>query len=77
MCAKCVTVVTACFPEIPDDEIGGFLMNCTAFPCADAETIERQVHDLRAKTDDYRKCYGIVEAEMDAASKVDTEESSR
>lgn len=71
MCAKCVAVVTACFPEIPDDEIGGFLMNCTAFPCGDAETIERQVRILRARTADHRECYGIVEAEMEAASEED------
>jgi hypothetical protein len=56
------------FPEVPDNEIGDFLMNCTAFPMAEPATILVQLQELRAQTADYKACYGIVEAEMDALS---------
>lgn len=67
MCKRCVDSVTAAFPNIPDDQVGDFLLSCTAFPLGEPETVERQVAELRQKTDDYRKCLAIVEAEMLAA----------
>jgi hypothetical protein len=69
MCIKCVEAVTETFPEVPDAEVGNFLMSCTAFPCGDAETVLRQLRELRAKTSNYKACYGIVEDEMEKAMK--------
>ena len=73
MCAKCVEAVEETFPEVPDDEVGGFLMNVTAFPCAEPEYILKQLRDLRAQTPDYKQCYAIVEAEMRRLSDVDVD----
>lgn len=67
MCVKCAEAVTETFPEVPDAEVGDFLMSCTAFPCCDAETVLRQLQELRAKTSNYKACYGIVEEEMNQA----------
>lgn len=66
MCAQCFEAVTTLFPDIPKNEIGNFLMNCTAFPMGSEELIAQQLQELRKKTSNYKACYGIVEAEMDA-----------
>lgn len=74
MCAKCVDVVKEVFPDVPDEEIGSFLMNCTAFPFVDPEVIDKQLRELRARTDNYKQCYGLVEADMEREMKLSTEE---
>lgn len=75
MCAKCVDAVYRTFPDVPESETGDFLMSCTAFPLADPETVERQLIELRARTDDYRACYLVVEEDMAAAmAAIDPEE---
>lgn len=42
MCAECVKAVSDTFPEVPDNEIGDFLMNCTAFPLYSPTLIKEQ-----------------------------------
>lgn len=64
MCADCVKAVNDIFPEVPEKELGDFLMNCTAFPFGDRATVKKQLEELRAKTADYKECYSIVEKEM-------------
>jgi hypothetical protein len=65
MCKACVQALQDTFPEVPDEEMGDFLMNVTAFPCCDHETVAKQLKELRAKTSNYKACYGIVDREMD------------
>ena len=65
MCYKCVEALNETFPDVPDDEVGSFLMSVTAFPCCDADTVAAQLRELRSQTSDYKQCYVIVEREMD------------
>ena len=77
MCASCVEAVTATFPEVPDNEVGNFLMSVTAFPMGSPELVAQQLQELRAKTSNYKECYGLVEAEMEEIlrnSRTSTEE---
>jgi hypothetical protein len=67
MCAECVKSVNDIFPEVPEEEVGNFLMNCTAFPFGDSAMIKKQLEDLRTKTSDYKRCYLLVEEEMKTA----------
>jgi hypothetical protein len=69
MCAKCFEAARSIFPGVPEGEVGNFLMNCTAFPLAEPEYIEKQLKELRAKTNNYQECYAIVEEEMEKLSK--------
>lgn len=32
MCQQCVDACREIFPEVPDDEMGGFLLGTTCFP---------------------------------------------
>ena len=68
MCAECLNSVQEIFPDIPESEVGNFLMNCTAFPLAGPETIKKQLQELRAKTSNYEECYKIVEEELNMLS---------
>lgn len=74
MCAECVAAVMTVFPEISDDEVGDFLMNCTAFPFSSPEFLLKQLRALREKTSDYKECYAIVEEEMEKLSNLSDEE---
>ena len=64
MCVECVKAVNDVFPEVPEEELGAFLMNCTAFPFGDSVLVKKQLDELRAKTANYKECYAIVEEEM-------------
>ena len=66
MCEKCIEAVEQTFPDVPKEEIGSFLMNCTAFPMGSTELIAEQLQELRNKTNNYKACYRIVEDEMEA-----------
>jgi hypothetical protein len=66
VCMKCHEVVLEHFPDIPKEEIGDFLMNCTAYPMGSEEMIAQQLIELRQKTSNYKACYRIVEDEMEA-----------
>ena len=68
MCDDCFQSVRDTFPEIPEDEIGGLLMNCTAYPMASTETIAEQLRDYRRRTDNWRECYRLVEEDMTPAN---------
>ncbi len=64
MCTECVKSVNEIFPDVPKEEVGSFLMNCTAFPFGDSATVKKQLEDLKTKTSSYKECYVIVEEEM-------------
>lgn len=66
MCVECVNSVKEFFPGVPDSEMGDFLMSCTSFPFGEAPEIREQLRVLKSKTDDYKKCVAIVEAETDS-----------
>ncbi len=66
MCAECVNSVKEFFPDVPDSEMGDFLMSCTSFPFGEAPEVREQLKVLKSKTGDYKKCAAIVEAEMDS-----------
>ncbi len=51
MCQKCVDLVKQYYPELPEDDYGDLLMSATAFPFGGPETVERQLKELREKTD--------------------------
>ena len=51
MCEKCVEAATRYFPNLSEHEIGELLMGATAFPFGDAEYIEKQLAELKEKTD--------------------------
>jgi hypothetical protein len=51
MCQLCVDAARRHYPELPDDEIGALLMGATAFPFASPEHVEKQLLEMRAKTD--------------------------
>ena len=65
MCVDCSKALEETFPEVPANEAGNFLMNCTAFPFGDAALIKKQLTELRARTSNYKECYALVEADMD------------
>lgn len=61
MCVDCVKAVNTVFPEVPEEEIMDFLMNCTAFPFGDDSLVKSQLEELRTKTSSYKECYRIEE----------------
>jgi len=68
MCIKCAGAMTELFPEVPDDEVGDFLMACTAFPFAEGDVLKEQLVSLRnkMKSTDYHECYGIASEDNEA-----------
>ena len=69
MCKQCVDAVRAIFPQVPDAEMGDFLLCTTCYPAGDHNDVRKQLVQNRAKmkTDDYHECYAIADAEMDEA----------
>jgi hypothetical protein len=65
MCQKCLDVCQEVFPEIPDEEIGDFLINTTCYPFGMPEDIKVQLLDnkRRMTTNDWHECYVIVDTE--------------
>lgn len=65
MWQKAFDFLVQVFPDVPEDERGSFLMNCTCFPFGDAEKVIEQLQELREQTENYIDCYGIVDRYMD------------
>ena len=51
MCQQCVDLVNRFYPHLSEDEKGDLLMSATAFPFAHPETLEKQLRQLRRRTD--------------------------
>jgi len=69
MCKLCVEAVHEIFPEVPDGEMGDFLLATTCYPAGGPEQVRAQLSDNRAKmkTNDWHECYEIADREMDEA----------
>jgi hypothetical protein len=66
MCKLCVAVMHEIFPEVPEKEVGDFLMSCTCYPFGGPEELKKQLVDLRQKAgDDYKRCYAIADEELE------------
>ena len=67
MCQICLDSMQEIFPEVPEAELGDFLMAATCFPFGEGEDTRKQLLDLRARmtTNDYHECYAIAEADLD------------
>lgn len=70
MCQKCVDALNKYYPDVPDDQVGTFLMCTTCFPAGDADTIARQLQEMYEATD------GSIGAAYEYADKI-VEESMR
>jgi hypothetical protein len=51
MCEKCVEAVKKWYPELPEDQWDDLLMDATCFPFGSPEMVEKQLKELREKTD--------------------------
>lgn len=51
MCQKCIDAVKKHFPKLPKKHYGELLMSATAFPFGEPEYIEKQLKELKRKTD--------------------------
>ena len=69
MCQQCVDACREVFPDVPDGEMGDFLIGTTCFPFGTPELVREQMQANRAKmtTDDWHECFAIADAEMEAA----------
>lgn len=50
MCQQCIDHVRRIFPDLPEQDIGHLLLGATAFPLAQPDTIEKQLLELKEKT---------------------------
>ena len=68
MCEKCVELVNQYYPDLSEEEQGHLLMSATCFPFGDPEDVERQLKELKEKTDGtLHGAIAFVADEMDAA----------
>ena len=74
MCKECFDSVKEFFPSIPDKEVGNFLMSVTSFPFGSVEHVKQSLDNLREQTSSWEECFGIVEREMEAHSKLSEED---
>lgn len=51
MCERCVELLKQYYPHLSEADAGELLMGATAFPFASPEYIEKQLKELREKTD--------------------------
>lgn len=51
MCQKCIDAVKKHYPNLPKKDYGELLMSATAFPFGQPEYIEKQLKELKRKTD--------------------------
>jgi len=65
MCQKCVDACREVFPEVPDDEMFGFLFGTTVFPFAHGDTVREMLLSNRSKMvgDDWHECFAIADDE--------------
>jgi hypothetical protein len=68
MCQACVDAAKEVFPEIPDDEVRGWLLACTCYPFGDGSHERKQIKALRDLTADWHECYAIVDRETENAT---------
>ena len=69
MCQQCADACREIFPEVPQEEIGNFLVGTTCFPCGESSIVRAQllVNRERMTTDDWRECYAIAAKDIDEA----------
>ncbi len=69
MCQQCLDACRMVFPEVPETEIGDFLISTTCYPMGSAKDVRAQLLANKAKmtTDDYHECYLIADSEMTQA----------
>ena len=67
MCRACAEACREIFPEVPDDEMGDFLISTTCYPFGEATQVRSQLVTNRDKmtTSDWHECYAISDREMD------------
>lgn len=51
MCQQCLDVAVKHYPNLNEEEIGRLLMSATSFPHGTAESIEKQILELKENTD--------------------------
>ena len=51
MCEQCYELSVKYYPDFTDEERGELLMGATAYPFAYPDTLEKQLIELREKTD--------------------------
>ena len=72
MCQVCVDACREVFPEVPDEEMGNFLLATTCYPFGDGTQVRAQLVTNREKmtTDDWQECYAIADHETDEAKQI-------
>jgi hypothetical protein len=79
MCQRCYDALQKHYPHLSDEDKINILWSATAYPMAEAETIERQIAEVRAATDGTlfaALAYADkqMQAAMDGGSRVRAEE---
>ena len=71
MCKACAEACREFFPEVPDKEMGDFLLGTTCYPFGNATQVRSQLESNRSKmtTDDWHECFAIADHEDEEAMK--------
>jgi hypothetical protein len=66
----CEEFVTRIWGPHTEEQLEGLLWHCTAFPCVDIETLEKQLKKVKEQSGgNYKKAMEIAEKEINEAMK--------